>query len=261
MRSLILGGGLALALAGTIVLAQQSQPADSPQAKPTFAAGGTAVMVDVVVRDKSGKPVTDLRSADFELYEDDVRQEIGDLALVAPPNTVGAGGIPTTPAGAPNATSNTVSTPTFVALAFDRLSPEGRALAYKGAQAYLDTARDNDFAGVFVVDNSLQTIHTYTTDRASLKKAIDEAATARDGELQQEERQDADRSLRRSRSGDVDDGERRGARARDRRTPTNPGGTSASPRRPGQGSPRAPAGCRMRCWCRSSIAWSAATSR
>ena len=241
MRSLILGGGLALALAGTIALAQQPQPTDT-QAKPTFAAGGTAVMVDVVVRDKSGKPVTDLRSADFELYEDDVRQDIGDLVLVAPPNTVGAGGIPTTPAGAPNATSNTVSTPTFVALAFNRLSPEGRALAYKGAQAYLDTARDNDFAGVFVVDNSLQTIHTYTTDRVALKKAIDEAATRATGKFDRN-----NDKLASGRFGDRNPATSMTASAEERgpaigATPTNPGGTSAAPPTPGQGSPPSPGG-------------------
>ncbi len=56
--------------------------APSP-AQPHFAAGATAITVDVVVRDRHGKPVTDLKKDDFELLEDGVRQDIGDMTLVA----------------------------------------------------------------------------------------------------------------------------------------------------------------------------------
>ncbi len=55
--------------------------APSP-AQPHFAAGATAITVDVVVRDRHGKPVTDLKKDDFELLEDGVRQDIGDMTLV-----------------------------------------------------------------------------------------------------------------------------------------------------------------------------------
>lgn len=238
MRSFFLAGGLALALAGTVLLAQQSQPTDSPQAKPTFAAGGTAVVVDVVVRDKGGKPVTDLRAADFELLEDNVAQTIGDVALVAPP-AAGAPGaaLPVPPAGAPNVASNSVSAPTFVALVFDRLSPEGRALAHKGAMTYLDTTRDNDFAGVYVVSNALEMIQTYTTDRTRLKKAIDDAASRATANFSK----NADRVFQgrpdRSPSTSMT------ASAEDRgpstyATPTNPGGIlPVVPSQPGQGNP------------------------
>ncbi len=142
MRSLTVMGGLALALAGTTVLAQQPQPAGAPQPSATFAAGGSAVVVDVVVRDKAGKPVTDLRGPDFQLLEDDVQQTIGDVALVAPPPGTTGAALPTSAATAPTVDSKPVTAPTFVALVFDRLSPEARALAYKGALAYLDTAKE-----------------------------------------------------------------------------------------------------------------------
>jgi VWFA-related protein len=151
---------------------------DDPAAPQRFGTATTAVMVDVVVRDKRGNPVTDLTAADFELLEDETRQEIGSVTLVAP-GTLAAGGTPSTAVapGAPPPTANTVEAPTFVALAFDRLSPEGRALAHKGALAYLETARDNDFAGVFLVDNTLEMIQTYTTDRGALRKGIDAASS------------------------------------------------------------------------------------
>ena len=172
--------GCALAVllsAGSARVAGRQQAPAQPSEPQKFGVSTTAVVVDVVVRDKSGKPVTDLTPSDFQLLEDDQPQTIGNVSLVAPPATLAAGGVPATPAGAPTARSGAVPAPTFVALVFDRLSPEGRALASKGAEAYLESARDNDFAGVFVVSNSLETIQTYTTDRELLKKGLDEAAS------------------------------------------------------------------------------------
>jgi VWFA-related protein len=94
-----------------------------------------------------------------------------------------------------------VESPTFVAMAFDRLSPEGRALAHKGALAYLETARDNDFAGVFLVDNALEMIQTYTTDRAALRKAIDAAASRASASFRrQSDRCGRDRAATRTRA-------------------------------------------------------------
>jgi VWFA-related protein len=143
----------------------------------TFEAATTAVVVDVVVRDRRGNPVTDLRKEDFELLEDGVRQEIADLTLVAPAASRKGAALPVPAPDAALPPGTTVPTPTFVALAFDRLSPEGRALAHKGALAYLETARENDFAGVFVVDNRLEMVETFTNDRTALRHAIDAAAS------------------------------------------------------------------------------------
>ena len=42
----------------------------------------TAVLVDVVVRDRQGRPVTDLKAEDFELREDGVVQELGSFTRV-----------------------------------------------------------------------------------------------------------------------------------------------------------------------------------
>ena len=149
--------------------------------QPPFKTDTSAVMVDVVVRDKKGSPVTDLRKQDFELLEDGVRQEIGDMTLVGgPPGqaTVDPGGAR---AGAgtaePNAATAPGRSPSVVALVFDRLSPEARALAHEGALSYLTTTHDGEFAGVFLVDQALHTLQTYTTDKSAVRRAIDDAAT------------------------------------------------------------------------------------
>jgi VWFA-related protein len=167
-----------------IVLLAVAVAAASPQEQrdSRFTAAATAVTVDVVVRDQRGRPVTNLERADFQLLEDDVPQQIRDFTVVGDSsaavtkaaNSKGVPGGSALPAGQ---TAAPVAAPTFVALVFDRLSPEARALSHKGALAYLDTNRAQDFAGVFISDLSLVTLQTFTTDRARVKKAIDEAAS------------------------------------------------------------------------------------
>ena len=128
------------------------------------------MVIDVVVRDAKGRPVTDLTRADFELLEDGVAQTLGDVTRVGAPGRRSAPaarrrrrrGTPLT-----RTVGEDVAAPTFLAIVFDRLTPEARALAYKGALASLETSQANDFVGVFLSDMSLVPIQTYTTDRVA----------------------------------------------------------------------------------------------
>jgi VWFA-related protein len=220
------------------LLAQQPTTAPPPSSEAQrFGVSTAAVVVDAVVRDKSGKPVLDLAAADFELLEDDVRQDIGNVSLVAPPPGSAPAGasLPVPPAAAPSVSSNTVSTPTIVALVFDRLSPEGRSLAWKGAQAYLDTAPANDFAGVFVVSNGLEVVHTYTSDRTALKKALEEAASRATANFNKKNDKNASRFGDRSADTPITVGASERGPAQGS-TPTNPGGTASQVPTPGQGT-------------------------
>src|SRR5512132_125383 len=120
------GGGQAAAVVA------QSQPLGS---------GVTAVLVDVVVRDSKGNPVTNLQKEDFEVLEDGVRQEIGEIVAIdraptaSPRGAARSAGNPpppavaSSPAADPNTHADAAPSPTFLALVFDRLTPEARALA------------------------------------------------------------------------------------------------------------------------------------
>src|SRR4029079_10734704 len=151
------------------VVARQSQ---APAAAPKFGTATSGVLLDVVVRDKKG-PVMDLAQNDFTVTENGAPQQIltfdkrtsqgqgttGDAAVaagVAKPNgaTPGPG-------------------PSVVALAFDRLSPEGRALAFKAASQLLADRTADEMVGVFVVDQALHTMQPYTTDNAKLQAGIE----------------------------------------------------------------------------------------
>ena len=152
-----------------------------------FTTSTTAVVVDVVVRDAKGTPIVDLKPSDFELLEDDVKQKIASVELIAPGHTSVPGGAAAARAAkgatpAPEAPASEApvapgASPTVIALVFHRLSAEGRDLAATAARSYLDRATPNDYAGVFSIDNSLETLQTFTTDRGRLTTAIERAAT------------------------------------------------------------------------------------
>lgn len=171
--------GVVLAISVGVLALEVSDDGPRVQGFKTEAA---AVVIDVVARDRRGQPVLDLRRDEFEVYEDGVRQEIAGLEVVlarelpeaprATESQTAREGTVRTAASTPSSTS-----PSFVALVFDRLSPEARALAYKGALAHLETMSEADYVGVFVSDLSLIPVQTYTNDRVRLRQAIQTVGT------------------------------------------------------------------------------------
>lgn len=89
------------------------------------------VKLDIVVKDKKGRPVKDLTAADFEILEDGVAQKIQSFTFVnreatlRTPETANTG----TKEGQPQPVTTTTApasvrtTPGVTALVFDRLSP------------------------------------------------------------------------------------------------------------------------------------------
>ncbi len=69
-------------------------PIEAEQGQPTFRAGINFVRVDVIVSGRDGKPVTDLAARDFEVFEDDVPQQIQSFKLVEARTTAASGEAP-----------------------------------------------------------------------------------------------------------------------------------------------------------------------
>ena len=149
---------LACLLPASIGLSGQTARRSDPQST-TFDTATTAMVVDVVARDRHGQLVTDLSEHDFELYEDGVRQAVGSFSVASRGTGIAVSarrrdGDPavsrssTGPDGRPSA-----SRPGVVALVFDRLSPESRARAQRAALAGLQrTGELSDLTGVFAID-------------------------------------------------------------------------------------------------------------
>src|SRR5688572_29791191 len=112
---------LVVAAVTVATTASAQQPRETP-----FRAAASAIVVDVVVRDQQGRPVTDLQKADFRLLEDGAVQQIGDATLVGTAPQRGgkpreAGLREEASASSDVRTAPAAAGPTFVALVFDRL--------------------------------------------------------------------------------------------------------------------------------------------
>ena len=146
---------LALVLDGTDpARAQEAEPLAPAIVVPVRA---ERVEVDLVVRDKRGVLVRDLRANEVEVFEDGVRQEVESLAF--------AERAPAGPA---------TESPVFLALVFDRLGPAARRFARQAALAYLSGERvPGTELGVFAIDRGLSVLEPFTDDIPAVRGAVE----------------------------------------------------------------------------------------
>lgn len=167
------------------VLTAQSPPQQPQPRTESYSAGATAVLVDVVVRDKRGRPVLDLTAHDFDVFEDSVRQKIGSFSVVERAGGIGIKvgrrvSAPSVVADSSPGTNNAVAPdrPT-VAIVFDALQPDALALAQKAALSYLPMSGDTDArVGVFASEPGLRVLQPYTDDLPLVRRAISRVTTA-----------------------------------------------------------------------------------
>jgi Ca-activated chloride channel homolog len=115
------------------------------------------VILNVAVTDEKGVNVTSLRKEDFEVYEDDVKQDVSDfLPVEAPFNLV-------------LALDTSIST---------RSSLD---LIKKAAGNFADQLRPSDRIGIIEINSQVRQALDSTSDRKKLKQAIQRIATATTG--------------------------------------------------------------------------------
>jgi VWFA-related protein len=144
------------------------------------------VRLDIVVKDKKGRPIKDLNASNFEVLEDGVNQKIQSFRFVNRESrpaedrnsSAGANENKIQPV-VTNGVPSTRTTPGVTALVFDRLSPEARSLAKKAGIAYAQEGMaGGDFTGVFRIDLSLSTVQPFTDNSELVKQAVDTATSA-----------------------------------------------------------------------------------
>ena len=170
-----------------------SQAPVRPRDRQAIASTTTAVLVDVVVRDRRGRPVTDLAAGDFTIAEDGVPQTVDSFTRVTRGGGIGVGvawkqpnttvalpppvADPADPAAAapPEEDSTT-------ALVFDHLSAESLRLAQKATRDYVPLSGEwQGKIGVFATDPGVRVVQGYTSDPALVRRAVERvlpAATA-----------------------------------------------------------------------------------
>ena len=164
------------------LLAQNTPPAESG---PTIHATVNEVALDLVVRDKKGRLVKNLKPGDVEIYEDGVRQEIRSLRLVSggeapaaktdrqPGEEQPETAAPARPLAMP------LHGLELICVVFHQLDPNTRRWAVAAVQEFIKTTLSpGTFVGVFNLDSRLTPLHAFTNNRDELLRA---AASAFNG--------------------------------------------------------------------------------
>ena len=133
------------------------------------------VNIDVLVKDKKGKYVADLKAEDFTIFENGVPQKIEffDAPLVGASNRTSAaatGGVKAEPAVPPGVTRN------YVTLVVDTQTTDITNLKQvrEGTVKYIrEQITDSDVVALLTVTNGLQLLQPFTHDKAKLIAALE----------------------------------------------------------------------------------------
>jgi VWFA-related protein len=129
------------------------------------------VLLDVVVRDKKGLPIRDLKPEEVEIVEAGSKREVQSLRLVEP----GAAGAATDPQA---------KVPRYVTLVFDGFDLEGQKRARKAAAELVTKVLAPDVhVAVFRVGLELWALQGFTQDPKALQAAIERATSEADQTL------------------------------------------------------------------------------
>lgn len=190
--------------------AQDADPGD----RQSFSAATTAILVDVVVRDRKGRPVTDLSAADFDVAEDRVTQKVDSFTRVTRGSGIGVGvawkspGVTVAVTAAGTQTAPKVELPetdAATAIVFGHLSSESLRLAQKATLAYVPlSGESNARVGVFATDPGVRILQAFTTDRNLIRGAVARVVpSGTSAEEQKAERRDELSARRREIEGQV----------------------------------------------------------
>lgn len=155
------------------------QPSSPPAGQQTVRIKTNETLLDVLVHDKKGRPVLDLRPEEIEVYEDGVKQTIINFALVGA-RTNDNNKPPATVAGESRAdyaeTSDSQRQLNLVTIIFDHLTAIRVQPVRDAAFNFIDNSvTDNMLVRVIVIGRKIYVIEQFTNNRAKLRKAVEKA--------------------------------------------------------------------------------------
>jgi VWFA-related protein len=154
------------------------------QDTPEFRTGTAVVLLDVIARDKKGRPIPDLKPEELQVFENDQRCEVQSFRLVE--GMAGRAAAPTADTtGVPSQAEPGTARPegergplNLVTMVFEGLDVEANRLASKAAKDFVERGMDERTqVAVFMLARGLVALQPYTNDKQLLIAAIDEATS------------------------------------------------------------------------------------
>lgn len=175
---------LALVLAASTLASVfgQTQNLVERQADANVTITTAEVLLDAVVRDKKGRIVRDLTIADFEVYEDNTRQDLKSSRFIVRDSAASEASLAAKSvrdsALAKKIADKSTGGASALAFVFDRLKPESRGNVRQAAMSYVGNGvKAAEIAGVFAIDQSLKVVQPFTNDEQLIREAVDRASS------------------------------------------------------------------------------------
>jgi len=168
---------LGYALSGAM-LAQSGAQSPPTEPAPTIRATANEVALDLVVRDKRGHLIKNLKPGDVAIYEDGVKQEIQSLRLLA------GAPKPVTPAATgdydqPQTNQHPplpLHTPNLMCIVFHNLDSNARKWGIQAVEEFVkNELRPGTWVGVFNLGSRLTPLHAFTTNFNEVLRAANNA--------------------------------------------------------------------------------------
>lgn len=153
-----------------LFLAASGLLAQDPPPQATIRTTVDEVVLDVIVRDKKGRPVKDLTADDVLVLDNGVRQKITGFRLVEGQEAIDKG---------QKVALDPLRQLRLVTLCFERLDEDSRRIARQGALDLIKDPAPNVFYSVVTIDTQLFGLQEFTRDREALKKAIEKATSGK----------------------------------------------------------------------------------
>ena len=158
------------ALAATAVFAQAPASGDKQQT-PAFKAGAEETVLDVVVRDKKGRMVKDLKQSDFTVLDNGESRPIKSFRIVEGTEVVNSSG--------GRAQLDPLRQIRLITMIFQGGDQNAKKLARDAAMELIkDELAQNVYVSVMAIDHRLQAIQSFTNDRQLLRTAINRATAS-----------------------------------------------------------------------------------
>ena len=162
------------ALALAFVLSSALSHAQTPVSQPSFIAHARAVVEDVVVTDRRGRPVPGLKLQDFEIREDGKPQVIQTFE-----EHVGVGNgkpvaLPSMPANVYTNVPATSDSSSVDILLLDSLNSSAQDFAYASGEVkrFLEHPHVARPVAIFLLGERLYYLHGFTTDMSQLNSSL-----------------------------------------------------------------------------------------
>jgi VWFA-related protein len=168
-RVVSLWGTAIAASLGIAIYAQQPQTPSA--AGPAVRATAEEVLLDVVVRDKKGHRVDNLKPEDFQIFDNGEPKKITSFRLVQGGEAIGTSGTRST-----RTQLDPLRQIRLVTMIFRCSDNNSRRLAHDAATGLLNgELPQNVYIAVMTIDFKLEVLQAFTNDTALIRQAIDRA--------------------------------------------------------------------------------------